>query len=74
MFITGQIKKLQLFWVDKNQKDKVNTILVYNITPNFQIFVQLTLEQTQSGHLFIVKGYQWLREVQVWKIITDTAK
>ena len=25
MFITGQIKKLQLFWVDKRNKDKVKS-------------------------------------------------
>ena len=27
--------------------------------------MQLTLEQARSGHLFIIKGYRWYRDIQV---------
>ena len=36
MFITGQIKKLQLFWVDKNQKDKVKLSLFFKNKGKFR--------------------------------------
>ena len=72
MFINGQIKKLQLFWVDRQNKDKVRllmmdtdlTMMDTDLTL-IKVFVQLTLEQARSEHLFIIKGYRWYRDIQV---------
>ena len=65
MFINGQIKKLQLFWVDRQNKDKVRLLMMDTGLTQIKVFVQLTLEQARSGHLFIIKGYRWYRDIQV---------
>ena len=65
MFINGQIKKLQLFWVDRQNKDKVRLLMMDTDLTLIKVFVQLTLEQARSDHLFIIKGYRWYRDIQV---------
>ena len=65
MILTGQIKQLQLFWVDKRNPDKVLISQNSNFHFWLQIFIQLTIEQERSGHTFVVKGYHYLSTVKV---------
>ena len=69
MILTGQLKQLQLFWVDKRNPDKVFIRQTITFWLAFQIFIQLTIEQERSGHTFVVKGYHFLSTVKV-KCIT----
>ena len=65
MILTGQLKQLQLFWVDKRNPDKVLIGRTFTFWLVFQIFIQLTIEQERSGHTFVVKGYHFLSTVKV---------